>query len=137
MCEIIAEANQKGGAGKTTTTKNLGRALTEKGKRILEVDFNPQFSLSTSLGYTNTDSEQFTIGDLMDRAIEMKELPGKEEYIKHTEHFDILLSNIILSSTELKLVGSIEREYILKSILDELREDYDYILIYVNNRRSN
>ncbi len=132
MCEIIAVANQKGGAGKTTTTKNLGRALAEDGKKVLEVDFDPQFSLSTSLGYTNTDSEQFTIGDLMDRAIEMKELPGKEEYIKHTEHFDILLSNIVLSSTELKLVGIMEREYILKSILDELREDYDYILIDCN-----
>ncbi|MDF2870503.1 MAG: sporulation initiation inhibitor soj family protein [Anaerocolumna sp.] len=132
MCEIIAVANQKGGSGKTTTTKNLGRALAENGKKVLEVDFDPQFSLSTSLGYTNTDSEQFTIGDLMDRAIEMKELPGRDEYIKHSEHFDILLSNIVLSSTELKLVGIMEREYILKSILDELREDYDYILIDCN-----
>jgi hypothetical protein len=50
--------------------------------------FQSQFSLSTSFGNSNTDSEQFIIGDLMDRVIEMKELPGKEEYMKHTEHFD-------------------------------------------------
>ena len=119
MCEIIAVANQKGGAGKTTTTKNLGRALAENGKKVLDVDFDPQFSLSTSLGYSNTDSEQFTIGDLMDRAIEMKPLPGKEEYIKHTTHFDILLSNIVLSSTEMKLVGILEREYMCVTKLIE------------------
>ncbi len=57
MCEIRAVANQKGGAGKTTTTKNLRRALTDNGKRVLYVDFDPQFCLLTSLGYTNTDSE--------------------------------------------------------------------------------
>lgn len=132
MCEVIAVANQKGGAGKTTTTKNLGRALAEKGKKVLEVDFDPQFSLSTSLGYINTDSEEFTIGDIMDRAIEMKALPNKEEYIKHTPYFDVLLSNIVLSSSEMKLVGILEREYILKSILDEIKSDYDYILIDCN-----
>lgn len=63
MCEVIAIANQKGGAGKTTTTKNLGRALAKMGKKVLEVDFDPQFSLSTSLGYVNTDEELFTMED--------------------------------------------------------------------------
>jgi len=63
------------------------------------------------LWYVNTDSEESTIGEIMDRAIEMKALPNKEEYIKHTPHFDVLLSNIVLSSSEMKLVGILERVY--------------------------
>jgi chromosome partitioning protein len=102
MCEVIAIANQKGGAGKTTTTKNLGRALAKMGKNVLTIDCDPQFSLSTSLGYDNTDEEPFTISDLMDRVIEMK------------------------------LVGTLDREYILKAVIDEIKVDYDYILLDCN-----
>ena len=132
MCRVIAIANQKGGAGKTTTAKNLGHALSLMGKKVLDIDFDPQFSLSTSLGYDNTDDEPVTISDLMDCVMEKKNMPDKTIYIKQTNGINALLSNIALSSTEMKLVGFFEREFVLKEIVDNLRDDYDYILIDCN-----
>jgi chromosome partitioning protein len=129
MCKVIAIVNQKGGVGKTTTTFNLGYALSASGKRVLEVDLDPQGSLTVCMGYDDNESIKTTIATLMARAIEEEELPGMEEYIISNGSVDLIPCNIELSAIEVSLVNAMSREWILKSIIDELKEYYDYIII--------
>lgn len=135
MCNIIAIANQKGGAGKTTTTKNFGYALCQMGKKVLLVDFDPQYSLTTCLGLDAADEDVYNIATLMELVMNGKEagaLSEKESYIKTIDGVDLIPGNLTLSSMEMLLVGALDREYVLKTILDEWKAEYDYILIDCN-----
>lgn len=127
--KIIAIVNQKGGVGKTTTALNMGYALSQMGKKVLLIDFDPQSSLTVCFGYDNTDSINTTIYNLMALAIEEKNLPKKEDYIISIGSIDLIPCNLELSAIEVALVNVMSREMILKSILDEIKEDYDYIII--------
>lgn len=127
--KIIAIVNQKGGVGKTTTALNMGYALSQMGKKVLLIDFDPQSSLTVCFGYDNTDSINTTIYNLMALAIEEKSLPKKEDYIISIGKIDLIPCNLELSAIEVALVNVMSREMILKSILDEIKEDYDYIII--------
>lgn len=128
-CRIIALANQKGGTGKTTTTVNLGVGLARQGKRVLLVDADPQGDLTTCLGWQNQDNLPATLATLMEQVIRDEPVDVKTALLHHREGVDLLPSNIELSAMEMALVTAMSREFTLKEVFSQVRNQYDYILI--------
>ncbi|MGH3770641.1 MAG: ParA family protein [Pseudonocardiaceae bacterium] len=122
---VVAICNQKGGVGKTTSTINLGAALTEYGRRVLLVDFDPQGALSVGLGVASHHLDR-TIYDLI-----MEQGVPVEEVLRPTSvpGMDLLPSNIDLSAAEVRLVTEVGREQTLGRVLRPLRAHYDFILV--------
>jgi len=121
---VLALCNQKGGVGKTTTTINLGAALTEFGRRVLLVDFDPQGALSVGLGVNPMELERTIYNSLMERSVSADDV-----LIKTSAGMDLLPSNIDLSAAEVQLVGEVAREQTLQRVLAPLINDYDVVLI--------
>ena len=128
MAKTIAICNQKGGVGKTTTALNLGAGLARAGRRVLLVDADPQSDLTTSLGL-EADALEKSLGRLMYLATENYKPAVKDTVIHHAEGFDLIPSNLDLSSMETRLVNAMSREKVLDNLLKEVKADYDYILI--------
>ena len=126
---VIACVNQKGGTGKTTTCENLGAGLVMDGKKVLLVDFDPQASLSISLGYPKPEELPVTIADMMKKVVEEKEIQPAEGILHHKEGMDLMPSSIELSGMEVSLVNTISRETVLKEYLESVKRDYDFILL--------
>ena len=122
---VLAICNQKGGVGKTTSTINLGAALTEYGRRVLLVDFDPQGALSVGLGLASHHLDRTIYNLIMDQGISVDEVilptsvPG----------MDLLPSNIDLSAAEVQLVTEVGREQALGRALRPLVPHYDFILV--------
>ena len=126
---VIACVNQKGGTGKTTTCENLGAGLVMNGKKVLLVDFNPQASLSISLGYPKPEELPVTIADMMKKVVDEKEIRPGEGILHHEEGMDLMPSSIELSGMEVALVNTISRETVLKEYLESVKRDYDFVLL--------
>ena len=128
-CKVVSISNQKGGVGKTTTALNLTYALTENGKKVLLIVFDPQSNLTMCFGIDRPDELKTTIYDLMMCVIDEKELPDKSEYILSFNNLDLIPCSIELSAVEMSLVNVMSREIILKMLLENFKADYDYIIV--------
>src|SRR3954449_6490471 len=121
LARVIVFANQKGGVAKTTTTLNLGVALSEQGQRVLAIDLDPQGNLTMSQGW-NPDEIERSMFDVL-----VHKLPITE--IIRTSEIEVAVSSIDLAGAELALSAMIGRERALANALLPVREAYDWILI--------
>lgn len=121
-CRIIAFANQKGGVGKTTSAVNIAAGVAAEGKRVLLCDFDPQGNASSGVGVDKNSDK--TIYDIL-----MGENPYEALVKTNFENLDCIPASVSLAGAELEIADEPRRETKLKTALDMLRIDYDYIFI--------
>lgn len=123
MTTTLAIANQKGGVAKTTTVASLGAALTELGQRVLLVDLDPQACLTFSLGVDPEDLE-LSVHHVLTKGLEPDEV-----ILETDEELGLLPATIELARAEADLLTRTGREHVIKSALEDVGDDYDWILL--------
>jgi len=124
MGKIITIANQKGGVGKTTTAINLAASLAVMEKKTLIVDADPQANATSGIGF-NTKEIESGIYECMINGTD----PRKSILKSDIDYLSILPSHIDLVGAEVEMVNAERRENRMKDALDQLKDDYDYIII--------
>ncbi|MGN7477740.1 ParA family protein [Solibacillus silvestris] len=124
MGRIIAIANQKGGVGKTTTSVNLSACLAFLGKKVLLIDIDPQGNASSGLGVRKGDLES-CIYDVLINDEDIKEVIQQTD----VENLYIVPATISLAGAEIELVSTISREVRLKKAVQEIKNNFDFIII--------
>lgn len=120
----MALFNQKGGVGKTTTNVNLSACIALKGRRVLIIDIDPQGNSTSGFGI-DKDSTEYNIYDALMGDESIRNCIVKTKY----ENLDIVPSNVQLAGAEIELTGMTEREYRFKKLIEEVRDEYDYIFV--------
>jgi chromosome partitioning protein len=127
---VICIVNQKGGVGKTTTAATLAEGLAEHKKRVLLFDWDPQASLTISLGRIPEDLT-ITVYDVLNSTIQKDGRYILRDVVEKTGNpgIDLVPANVELSQAQLDLVNAPDREMALKEMLRTVRGTYDYILL--------
>ena len=124
MGKILAIANQKGGVGKTTTTVNLAAALGVLEQKVLLVDADPQANATSGLGIEVENVQKGTY-QVLEHTVQVRETILKT----NSPNVDIIPAHIDLVAVEIELIDKEKRESMLKLALDEIKDEYDYIII--------
>ena len=123
MGKVLAIANQKGGVGKTTTSVNLAASLAVTRKNVLLVDLDPQGNATTGSGIDKT-SLNLSVYDLLS-----KNESTEEVLLRPEAGYDLLPANGDLVASEVELMAGDDRELRLRSIVDAVRSNYDFIVV--------
>ena len=123
MGRTIACANQKGGVGKTTTVVNLAGYLSLAGERVLLIDLDPQGNATSGLGLDRTEFEYSIYDALVD------EMTLASIVVQGPLDLDVVPSSVALAGAEVELVGRPNRDQAMRTALDAIRDQYDYVLI--------
>jgi chromosome partitioning protein len=123
MTTTLAIANQKGGVAKTTSVASIGAALAELGHRVLLVDLDPQACLTFSLGIDPEDLE-ISVHHVLTKGTDAAEV-----IIETEDGVHLLPATIELARAEADLLTRTGREQVLKSVLEDVEDDYDWVLL--------
>lgn len=119
MTKVITLANFKGGVGKTTSAINIGAGLSNKGKRVLLIDLDPQFNLTQSVGIEEPEQTIY-------RALKGED---KLQPINISKRLEVIASSLELIKAEIELSGEFKREFILSKLIEPIKANYDFIII--------
>lgn len=122
VAKSIAVVNQKGGVGKTTTCVSLTAAMKKAGKRVLLCDFDPQANSTSGMGVDKTTVAN-TIYHVILGAVDCRKA------VQNTPWGDVLPAHKALAGAGIEIIAMKNREFLLKSALATIADDYDYILI--------
>lgn len=122
--KVVSFMNNKGGVGKTTSVQNVGYHIAQKGYRTLLVDLDPQSNLSQAFGLEDKDISIYECLSSENRSVSLNDAVNVI-----SENLHVVPSVLQLSTAELDLINRFSRESILKKLLDDVANQYDFVFL--------